>query len=48
MPVGTAMSTVVIIIGIRIHDAMPDTNMWWAHTMPDRPTMPMKAATAHR
>src|SRR5665648_630334 len=33
IPVGTAMIAVVIIIGMRIHDCMPDTNMWWAHTV---------------
>ena len=31
-PVGTAMMMVVIIMGTRSHEAMPDTNMWWAHT----------------
>ena len=33
IPVGTAMIAVVIIIGIRIHGCMPETNMWWAHTV---------------
>ncbi len=33
IPVGTAMMAVVIIIGIRIHGAMPLTNMWCAHTV---------------
>ena len=33
IPVGTAMMAVVIIIGMRIHGAMPLTNMWWAHTV---------------
>ncbi len=33
IPVGTAMIAVVIIIGIRIHGDMPDTNMWCAHTV---------------
>ena len=33
IPVGIAMIAVVIIIGIRIHAAMPDTNMWCAHTV---------------
>ena len=32
MPVGTAISSVVIIIGTRSHDAMPLTNMWCAQT----------------
>ncbi len=39
MPVGTAMIAVVIIIGTRIHDCMPDTNMWWAHTVKPSTTM---------
>ncbi len=33
MPVGTAMIAVVTIIGIRIHDCMPETNMWCAQTV---------------
>ena len=33
MPVGTAMIAVVIIIGMRIHVCMPETNMWWAQTV---------------
>src|ERR1700722_11123010 len=33
IPVGIAMIAVVIIIGIRIHEAIPLTNMWWAHTV---------------
>src|SRR5262249_57756923 len=32
IPVGTAISKVVIIIGTRSHGAMPDTNMWCAQT----------------
>jgi hypothetical protein len=32
MPVGTAIRSVVIIIGTRSHGAMPLTNMWCAHT----------------
>jgi hypothetical protein len=32
MPVGTAISSVVIIIGTRRYEAMPDTNMWCAQT----------------
>ena len=31
-PVGMAMMIVVTIIGTRSQAAMPDTNMWWAHT----------------
>src|SRR3954469_11991480 len=33
MPVGTAISIVVSIIGTRSHENMPDTNMWWAQTV---------------
>ena len=32
MPVGTAISSVVIIIGMRNQGAIPATNMWCAHT----------------
>src|SRR5262245_19683266 len=39
MPVGTAISIVVIIIGMRSHGDMPDTNMWCAHT--EKPSTPM-------
>src|ERR687889_98166 len=39
IPVGTAMIAVVTIIGMRIHDCMPDTNMWWAHTVKPSTTM---------
>ena len=31
-PVGMAMMIVVIIMGTRSQAAMPDTNMWCAHT----------------
>ena len=33
MPVGTAISIVVIIIGMRIQLCIPDTNMWCAQTV---------------
>src|SRR5918997_6109243 len=39
MPVGTAISIVVIIMGTRIQLCIPDTNMWWAHTVKPRITM---------
>src|SRR5919197_2574497 len=39
MPVGTAISMVVIIIGTRSHGNMPDTNMWWAQTVKPRMMM---------
>src|SRR6266508_4728700 len=32
IPVGTAISSVVTIIGTRSHGAMPETNMWCAQT----------------
>ena len=32
IPVGTAIISVVIIIGTRSHGAMPETNMWCAQT----------------
>ena len=32
IPVGTAISSVVTIIGTRSHEAMPETNMWCAQT----------------
>ena len=32
IPVGTAISSVVTIIGTRSHGAIPATNMWCAHT----------------
>ena len=38
-PVGTAMMTVVIIIGTRSQGAMPETNMWWAQTPNPRTAM---------
>src|SRR5918999_3029091 len=39
MPVGTAISIVVIIIGTRSQLNMPDTNMWWAQTVKPRITI---------
>ena len=39
MPVGTAISIVVIIIGTRIQLCMPDTNMWCAQTVNPRITI---------
>ena len=40
MPVGIAISIVVIIIGTRSHDSMPETNMWWAQTEKPSTAMP--------
>ena len=39
MPVGTAISIVVIIIGTRSQLNMPDTNMWCAQTEKPRITI---------
>src|SRR5918995_6501272 len=39
MPVGTAMSIVVIIIGTRSQLNIPDTNMWCAQTVNPRITI---------
>src|SRR5918992_47675 len=39
IPVGTAISIVVIIIGTRSHENIPDTNMWWAQTVNPRITI---------
>ena len=39
MPVGTAISIVVIIIGTRSQVAMPETNMWCAQTVNPRITI---------
>ena len=39
IPVGTAMSSVVTIIGMRSHGAIPATNMWCAHTEKPRKRM---------
>jgi len=33
IPVGTAISIVVNIIGTRSHGNIPETNMWCAHTV---------------
>jgi hypothetical protein len=32
IPVGTAITSDVTIIGARSHGAIPETNMWWAQT----------------
>jgi hypothetical protein len=39
MPVGTAMIAVVIAIGMRIQAAIPEVNMWCAHTVKPSPTI---------
>ena len=45
MPVGTAISIVVNIIGTRSHGAMPATNMWCAHTVnPSTPIATVESA----
>ena len=40
MPVGTAISIVVIMIGMRSHGGMPATNMWCAQT--EKPSTPIE------
>ncbi len=40
MPVGTAISIVVIMIGTRSQGWMPATNMWCAHT--EKPSTPIE------
>src|SRR5215204_5749855 len=42
IPVGIAISNVVIIIGTRSHEAMPDTNMWCAQTEKPRIRMAIR------
>ena len=39
MPVGTAISMVVNIMGTRSHGAIPTMNMWCAHTV--KPSTPI-------
>ena len=40
MPVGMAISIVVIMIGTRSHGCMPATNMWCAQT--EKPSTPIE------
>ncbi len=47
MPVGTAISSVEIMIGMRSQGGMPETNMWWAQTVkPSTPIEIVEKATA--
>ena len=48
MPVGTAISIVVTIIGTRSQLNMPATNMWCAHTANASTTMPSRAIAISR
>src|SRR3954447_16463370 len=48
IPVGTAISSVVTIIGTRNHDAMPETNMWCAHTLNPRTTIAISDSAINR
>ena len=48
IPVGTAISSVVIIIGTRSQANMPETNMWCAHTANARMTIPSSAIAISR
>src|ERR671935_420511 len=48
MPVGTAITIDVTIIGMRSHDAMPATNMWCAQTEKPRMRMAMSDKAIRR
>ena len=48
IPVGTAMSSVVTIIGMRSHGAMPETNMWCAQTEKPRMRMAISESAIRR
>ena len=48
IPVGTAISSVVIIIGTRSHANMPETNMWCAQTEKLSTTIPSSARAISR
>ena len=48
IPVGTAISSVVIIIGTRSHGAMPLTNMWCAQTEKPSTTIAMSESAISR
>ena len=48
IPVGTAISSVVIIIGTRSHANIPETNMWCAQTANASTTMPSSASAINR
>ena len=47
IPVGTAIRSVEIMIGMRSHGGMPETNMWCAQTVnPSTPIEIVEKATA--
>ncbi len=48
IPVGTAITSVVTIIGMRTQVAIPDTNMWCAHTEKPRMRMAMSERAISR
>ena len=48
IPVGTAISSVVIIIGTRSQLNMPETNMWCAQTANASTTIPSSASAISR
>jgi hypothetical protein len=48
MPVGTAMSIVVTIIGMRSQGDIPETNMWCAHTENPRMRIAMSESAIRR
>ena len=48
IPVGTAISSVVIIIGTRSQLNMPETNMWCAQTVKESTTIPSSASAINR
>ena len=48
IPVGTAIRSVVIIIGTRSHDDMPLVNMWCAQTEKPSTTIAMSESAISR
>ena len=48
IPVGIAIRSVVTIIGIRSHGAMPATNMWCAQTEKPRIRIPTSESAINR
>ena len=48
IPVGTAISRVVTIIGTRSQANIPATNMWWAQTAKASTTIPNRASAISR
>ena len=48
IPVGTAISAEVIIIGTRSQANIPETNMWCAQTLNERTTIPSREIAISR